>query len=97
MLPIRSPDITSWTIVFTRAFHRPDAAVRPPDRVSTLAPVRERHHDRLMRGELRRIDFLVARLGPLPDADRGAQILAGILGIIRPVEISELDAAAVDQ
>ena len=41
--------------------------------------------------------LLVAGLGPLPDADRRPQILAGVLGIVGPIEIGEFDAAAVDQ
>src|ERR1700721_3153971 len=97
MLPIRSPEMTSWIIVFTCGFRPPDEARHPPDRKSTLTPIRKRHHDQWLGGEFVRIDFLVAGLGPLPDADRGAQILAGILGIVGPVEIGELDAAAIDE
>src|SRR6185437_14229742 len=97
MLPIRRPEMTSWTIVLTCAFRRLSKARQPPGPESTLAPVRERHHDWRMRCERSREDLLVAGLGPLPYADRGAQVLARILGIVGPIKISELDTAAVDQ
>src|SRR5262245_23043831 len=60
---------------------------------SALAPVRQRHHDRLGRRELLREDLVVAGLLPLPHADRGAQVLPCILRIDRPVVVGELDAA----
>src|ERR1700684_3231416 len=97
MLPIRRPEITSWMIVFTSAFHRPGDPRRQPDPESTLTPIRQRHHDRRLRCEFAGIYFLVTRLGPLPDADRGTQILSSVLGIVGPVEIGELDSAAVYQ
>src|SRR5580692_2197777 len=97
MLPIRRPEITSWMIVFTGAFRRRGDARQPPGSESTLTPIRQRHHNRLLGCEFGRIDFLVARLGPLPDANRGPQILPSILGVVGPVEIGELDTAAIDQ
>src|SRR5882757_6494100 len=64
---------------------------------SALVPARHRHLDRLVRRKARREHLLVTILRPLPDTDRCTQILACVLRIIRPVEVGELDAAAVDE
>src|SRR2546428_13896514 len=83
MPPMRMPEKTSCPSVVTAGL--------------TLAPRRQRHHGRWSRCEPFREDLLVAGLGPLSDADGGAQVLPGILRVIRPIEIGELDAAAVHQ
>src|SRR5262249_16252363 len=62
---------------------------------SARAPVRQGRPDRPGRRELLREDLVVAGLLPLPHADRGAQVLAGVLRIDRPIVVGELDAAAV--
>src|ERR1700753_1858750 len=47
--------------------------------------------------EARRGDLFIAAFGPLPNTNRCAQILAGVLWVILPVKVGEFDAAAVDQ
>src|SRR6266566_8086755 len=90
MLPMRMPEKTSWpTVVIAGSYALPGR--------SALVPGRQRHHDRLVRGERLREHLVVAVLLPLPDADRRAQIAARVLRLRRPVVVGELDAAAVDQ
>src|SRR5262245_8784525 len=104
MPPMSRPERTSCpTVVIGPA--QGAAATRGPrgnaaareGMASALAPVRQRHHDRLGGRELLREDLVVAGLLPLPHADRGAQVLAGVLRIDRPIVVGELDAAAVRQ
>src|SRR5262252_7604373 len=64
---------------------------------SPFVPSRQRHHDRRGGRQFRREHLLVAGLGPLPDADGRPQVLTGILRIAGPVEIRELNPAAVHQ
>src|SRR2546423_2221927 len=90
MLPMRMPERTSWPTVVIAGFYAQRDA-------SPLVPRRQRHHDRLVRGERLREHLVVAVLLPLPDADRRAQVAAGVLRLGRPVVVGELDAAAVDQ
>src|SRR5260221_12541502 len=90
MLPMRTPEKTSWaTVVIGRLYAQRDG--------SPFVPGRHRHHARLIRGERLREYLVVAVLLPLPDADRGAQVAARVLRLHCPVVVGELDAAAVDQ
>src|SRR4249919_1553140 len=98
MPPMSIPEKTSCPKVVIRGKMPAEATVSAGRQGgSALGPWRQRHHVRLRGGERRRIHLFVAALGPLPHADRGAQILTGVLGVLRPVEIGELDAATVDQ
>src|SRR5260370_38957601 len=96
---MRIPDRTSWTRVLIAGTepNRPRGPLRPARSGSTVAPLRQRHHVRFMGRQTRWIDLLVAGLGPLPDADRCPQVLAGVLGVFRPVTIGYLESAASQQ
>src|SRR5512141_2046097 len=63
----------------------------------SLIPGRQRHQHRLVRRQGLGEDLVIAFLLPLPNTDGRPQVLAGILRIRRPIEIGELDPAAVDQ
>src|SRR5262245_48270950 len=101
MLPMSIPERTSCpSVVIAQRLDGRDGTggQRAPGAASlTLAPRRQGHHDWGRGRQFCWEDLLVAGLGPLPDPDRRPQVLAGILGIIGPVEICELDAAAVHQ
>src|SRR5947209_13563385 len=87
--PSMIPETTSWISVTSAA----------PDRRLALAliPGWQRHGDWLPRGERLRENLPRALVLPLPYADRGAQVLTGVFPVAIPIEIGELDAAAVDQ
>src|SRR5713226_3705868 len=63
--------------------YKPFTDIAIPETLA-LVPARQRHRDRLVRGQRPREHLVVAILLPLPDTDRGAQVLAGVLGVLRP-------------
>src|ERR671936_2823644 len=93
MPPSMMPETSSCRIVLIA----PAVGFSLSRRKLALRPIRQRDHCDLVGSQILWIDLSSGQVLPLPDANRGADVLACILWIVRQIEIRELQTAAINQ
>src|ERR1700760_4315684 len=93
MPPSMMPETSSCRIVLIA----PAVGLSSSRQRLALRPIRQRDHCDLVGSQILWIDLASRQVLPLPNANRGAEVLTCILRIVRQIEIRELQTAAIDQ
>src|SRR6476620_11898388 len=93
MPPSMMPETSSCKIVLIARLSPFD----PRGRDLALRPIRQWDHCDLVGSQILWVDLASGQVLPLPNANRGADVLTCILRVVRHIEIGEFQTAAIDQ